>query len=284
MTKETKRRIAGLVAILMITGGISYEEKVKNKELKIIESLKEVTSVFESDTKLDEAVEENIAAYKKMPITEAADYLDESIDIVKMLNTYDFSEVNNLDKLTDEEYLLAKNLTKEDIVLITSVLEAKEDSDSLEYEEARIKSIKMLAHAKETRKNWIKKHGKKAVIDTIDWVVKSSIAEDLNIPVEKINQIKMPSVKKVTDMKFYVTYDDNKYYVGNSSDIFSALYYRYQIESTSDFGEQEYDVYKEGINSAKIVIMTGVDTKNHKFSNERTIKEAKRVLKRSKSI
>lgn len=280
MTQETKKMITGLVAISILTGGILYEDKAKKQEIKIDESLKEVTNVFEDDTRLDEAEELNIATYNGMTITEAADYLEDSIDIVEMLSVYDFSEVENLEKLTAEEYAFAESLTKEDVIILTTVLDIKDDSDSLEYEENRIKTIKMLAHIKETREKWMNKHSKNVVLDMLDWTIKGSIADDLDISPEDLNKIEIPPIKKVTDMNFYVIYDDNKYYVGGKSNLFSAFYYRYQIKSTNDFQGQEYNIYKDALNSAKIAIMSGVNTENYKFNNERSFKDAKKVLKR----
>lgn len=280
MTQETKKVLSGLVAISLVTGGFLYQDKARKKEVTIDETFKSVMDTFKNDTELDEAEAIDMATYKDMSITEAADYLEESIDIVEILSSYDFSEVDSLDPLTDEEYTFAENLTKEDVILITTVLDAKEESDSLEYEEAKIKSIKMLSHIKNIREKWIADHGRKVVLDTLDWVVKGSVAEDLNIPVEEINKVEFPSSKKITDLKFYVIYDNNNYYLKGDSNLFGALYYRYQIKSTNDFGGQEYDIYKDALNSAKIVIMTGVDTENYKFSNERSLKEAKKVLKR----
>lgn len=280
MTQETKKMITGLVAISILTGGILYEDKAKKQEIKIDESLKEVTNVFEDDTRLDEAEELNIATYNGMTITEAADYLEDSIDIVEMLSVYDFSEVENLEKLTAEEYAFAESLTKEDVIILTTVLDIKDDSDSLEYEENRIKTVKMLAHTKETREKWMNKHSKNVVLDMLDWTIKGSIADDLDISPEDLNKIEIPPIKKVTDMNFYVIYDDNKYYVGGKSNLFSAFYYRYQIKSTNDFQGQEYNIYKDALNSAKIAIMSGVNTENYKFNNERSFKDAKKVLKR----
>ena len=278
MTQETKKMIAGLVAISILTSGVLYENKVREKDRKVNETLKNTTECFSNDTKLDEAVDMNIATYDNMSIIEASDYLEDSIDIVEMLNVYDFSEVENLEKLTAEEYAFAESLTKEDVIILTTVLDIKDDSDSLEYEETRLKTIKMLSHIKDTREKWIEKNGRDVVLDSLAWVIKGSVAEELGLEPDEILDIEIPPAKKLQDMNFYIIYNDEKYYVSGKANLYEALYYRYQVKSTNDYDGEEYKLYKEALNSGKVLTMTGVDTQNNKFVNIRTLKEAKKEL------
>ncbi len=278
MTQETKKMIASLVAVLMITGGIIYKDRIREKDSKINESLNTVTEFYKNDTEIDEAIDMNLANYGDMSIIEAADYLEESIDIVEMLNCYDFSEVKDLDKLTDEEYLFAESLSKEDIILLTTVLDVKEDNKSLEFEEAKIKSIKMLDHIKENREEWIEDNGKDVILNSLAWVIKGSVAEELGLEPDEILDIQIPPAKKLQDMDFYLVYNDEKYYASASAGLYNALYYRYQVKSMNGLESEKYRVYKEALNSSKILAMTGVDTKKNKFVNVRTLKDAKNLI------
>jgi hypothetical protein len=278
MTQDTRQIMANLLIISIIASGVLYEDRLNKENYKINDSLKHTTEIFKNDTKLDEAIDKKIATYNNMPITEAADYLEDSIDIVEMLNIYDFSEVVNLDKLTEEEYSFAESLTKEDIILLTTALDIKENDDSLEFEETRIKTIKMLDHVKTTREKWIKKHGKDVVLYSLAWVLKASVADELGIEPEEIQDIEIPPVKKIQDMKFYLVYNDHKYYMTANSSLSDVLYYRYQVKSTNDYTGEDYRLFKEALNSAKVLTTTGVDTKNNKFVNVRTLKEAKKEL------
>lgn len=278
MTQDTKQIMANLLIISIIASGVLYEDRLNKENYKINDSLKHTAEIFKNDTKLDEAIDKKIATYNNMPITEAADYLEDSIDIVEMLNIYDFSEVVNLDKLTEEEYSFAESLTKEDIILLTTALDIKENDNSLEFEETRIKTIKMLDHVKTTREKWIKKHGKDVILYSLAWVLKASVADELGIEPEEIQDIEIPPVKKIQDMKFYLVYNDKKYYMKANSSLSDVLYYRYQVKSTNDYKGEDYKLLKEALNSAKVLTTTGVDTKNNKFVNVRTIKEAKKEL------
>ena len=139
---------------------------IKYYNFKVNEKLQNVVETFNEDTKLDEAAEKNIATYKNMSIVEAADYLEESIDIEEKLENYDFSEVTELDKLTKEEYDYAETLTKEDVFVFMEVINS-ENEESLELQETRLKAIKMLEHLKATRENWIKENGKQVILKTL---------------------------------------------------------------------------------------------------------------------
>jgi hypothetical protein len=50
------------------------------------------------------------------------------------------------------------------------------------------------------------------------------------------------------------------------------------VKSTKDYTVVYYRLFKEALNSAKVLTTTGVDTKNNKFVNVRTLKEAKKEL------
>ena len=279
MTIENKKLVAKLTAIAILAGGISYDTATTKKNFKVNEKLQNVVETFNEDTKLDEAAEKNIATYKNMSIVEAADYLEESIDIEEKLENYDFSEVTELDKLTKEEYDFAETLTKEDVFVFMEVINS-ENEESLELQETRLKAIKMLEHLKATRENWIKENGKQVILKTLSWTIKSSVAEGFGLGVEEIDNIKIPKLKKVQDMNFYVLYNEDKIYMSGKSDMFNAFYYYYQIKSSSDLQGEENKIYNEALNSAKVLTMTGVNVENNKIYNIRSLKEAKKVLKK----
>ncbi len=278
MTNDTKKIVARLALVSMLTGGAIYESK-SIKHNKIDESLKEVVEVFEEDTKLDEVVDENIAVYKNMSIVEAADLLEESIEITNLLQDIDFSEVESLEKLSDNEYKFAESLTKEDTFLLLQILES-DKKDTLEDEEAQLKVIKMLDHLNKTKKSWINENGKEIVLNTLSWTIKSSVAEEFGIDEHEIDSIEIPKLKKVQDMKFYILYDDKKVFISGSSDMFNAFYYYYQIKSNNNLQGEENKIYKEALDSAKELIMTGVSTDNYKLTNVRTLKEAQKILRK----
>ncbi|MBQ6547174.1 MAG: hypothetical protein IJL74_04175 [Bacilli bacterium] len=277
MTKESKKIVAGATALVLMAGGAVYGMQFSEKSADIKEKHQKVLEIFNEDTKLDEAIEENMATYNDKSIIEEADYLEESIDIVEMLNYCDFSEVKDLEKLSDEEYAFAATLAKEDVIILLQVVQA--DKDSLEFQESKLKAIKMLDYVKTEREKYISKHGKKVVLKLLSWTIKGSMAEELDLETDEISNIEIPSLKKVRDLDFYVIYDGQKYYPAKTSNTFDPLYYYYQIDSTNNFNEQEYEIYKEALSSGKVLTMTGIKQKGRKLVNVRSLKEAKKELK-----
>ena len=277
MTKENRKLVASIVAAAVLTGTAVYEGKNAVKNIVVDKSLKNVVETFESDTKLDEAVQNNLATYKNMSIIEAADTLEESIRITDMLKNYDFSDVKNLDKLTKEEYDYANTLKEEDVALLIQIMDS--NKDSLEFEETKIKSIKMLDYIKTKKEKYIKENGDTIVLSALSWTIKSSIAEEFVLPSKNIKDIEIPKINKVQDMNFYVLYNNKKFYISNNSNIFSALYYYYLIKTNNDLQGQENKIYKEALDSAKSLTMTGTSIKDNKLTNVRTLKEAKKELK-----
>ena len=281
MTKDNKKLIAKLTAIAVLIGGATYETTQAKKDLTVGYSTEKVLETFKDDTKLDEAIENNIGEYDNMSIIESAEKLKTGMAIIDLLRNFDFSEVNDLEKLSIAEYKFADTLTWEDVVILTQI--ATTENDSLEAQESKLKAIKMLDHINETQKEFVENNGESIILNTLSWTIKSSIAEGLNVDISNINDIKIPPIKKVNDMSFYVTYNDEKYSIlNNKADISDAFYYYYQLQLPHNIKEEEkFELYKDALNASKVAIMTGVKEKNNTFKNTRSIKEAKKILKRS---
>ena len=279
MTNENRKRVAKITAIAILAGGITYETATFKKNLRINDTLQNVVEVFNDDTKLDEAVTENLATYDDISILKAADKLESYIDIVEQLENYNFQEVKDLDELSQEDYQLANKLTKEDIELLMQVVET--DNDSLKSQEVRIKAAKILSYINQQEKDWIKNNGKEVTSNLLKWVTKSSIAEEFDLDASEIDNVEIPPAKKISDMRFFITYNGEKYSISSrKSSIYDTLYCYYQINSVEDLGENENELYKEAISYAKIATMTGVKEQNNTIENIRSLKEAKKVLKK----
>lgn len=277
MTKDNKKIVARLLLVSLLTGGVVFEENYNKKNTKINESFTEVVDTFNTDTKLDEAVDNNLASYKDMTVIESLDTLEEDIEIVNLLDRVNLNNKQNID-LSEEDYAFGDSLTKEDVIILLQVIESEKEKNI----NKKAKAKEILNYAKNKREEWIEKNGRKVVLKSLSWTVKSSMAEELGLPVEEIKDIKIPTLKKVKDLDFYLIYGDDKYFVQSQSDsIFNALYYYYQIDSSSDLQGEEYRVYSDAINAAKVLTMTGIQTENHELGNVRRLKDARKSLKMS---
>lgn len=277
MTKDNKKIVARLLLVSLLTGGVVFEENYNKKNTKINESFTEVVDTFNTDTKLDEAVDKNLASYKDMTVIESLDTLEEDIEIVNLLDRVNLNNKQNID-LSEEDYAFGDSLTKEDVIILLQVIESEKEKNV----NKKAKAKEILNYAKNKREEWIEKNGRKVVLKSLSWTVKSSMAEELGLPVEEIKDIEIPTLKKVKDLDFYLIYGDDKYFVQSQSDsIFNALYYYYQIDSSSDLQGEEYRVYSDAINAAKVLTMTGIQTENHELGNVRRLKDARKSLKMS---
>ena len=277
MTKDNKKIVARLLLVSLLTGGVVFEENYNKKNTKINESFTEVVDTFNTDTKLDEAVDNNLASYKDMTVIESLDTLEEDIEIVNLLDRVNLNNKQNID-LSEEDYAFGDSLTKEDVIILLQVIESEKEKNI----NKKAKAKEILNYAKNKREEWIEKNGRKVVLKSLSWTVKSSMAEELGLPVEEIKDIEIPTLKKVKDLDFYLIYGDDKYFVQSQSDsIFNALYYYYQIDSSSDLQGEEYRVYSDAINAAKVLTMTGIQTENHELGNVRRLKDAIKSLKMS---
>lgn len=277
MTKDNKKIVARLLLVSLLTGGVVFEENYNKKNTKINESFTEVVDTFNTDTKLDEAVDNNLAFYKDMTVIESLDTLEEDIEIVNLLDRVNLNNKQNID-LSEEDYAFGDSLTKEDVIILLQVIESEKEKNV----NKKAKAKEILNYAKNKREEWIEKNGRKVVLKSLSWTVKSSMAEELGLPVEEIKDIEIPTLKKVKDLDFYLIYGDDKYFVQSQSDsIFNALYYYYQIDSSSDLQGEEYRVYSDAINAAKVLTMTGIQTENHELGNVRRLKDARKSLKMS---
>ena len=277
MTKDNKKIVARLLLVSLLTGGVVFEENYNKKNTKINESFTEVVDTFNTDTKLDEAVDKNLASYKDMTVIESLDTLEEDIEIVNLLDRVNLNNKQNID-LSEEDYAFGDSLTKEDVIILLQVIESEKEKNI----NKKAKAKEILNYAKNKREEWIEKNGRKVVLKSLSWTVKSSMAEELGLPVEEIKDIEIPTLKKVKDLDFYLIYGDDKYFVQSQSDsIFNSLYYYYQIDSSSDLQGEEYRVYSDAINAAKVLTMTGIQTENHELGNVRRLKDARKSLKMS---
>ena len=153
--------------------------------------------------------------------------------------------------------------------------------DKVDKLETYLDIVEDLNNKNNEYQKWIDENGKDIVLDMLSWTTKSLVAEALDIPIENINEIEIPSAKKVTGMAFYVTYNEQKYMISsNNSSISNTLFYYYQVKITEDFGISQNDIYKEAINCSKIANMTGLIEKYNRLENKTKYKEAKKELKR----
>ena len=128
-------------------------------------------------------------------------------------------------------------------------------------------------------KKWLDNNVKGITEETLLWSLKSAVANELDVPVNEIQDIELPYTNEYKDLVLCMTYDDNEYKISKKQKyIVDVLYMYYQIKSSNPQNDPDYSVYKEALNSAKILIMTGIKEENNVLESKRSLKEAKKVL------
>ena len=259
-----------LMGTMAFTSGCGINKKVSNT------AYTEVIEEFKNDTQLDEAIQEGIAVYDNMSITEASDMLIDYINVVETLEDIDFSEIKDLKPLAETDYnIVIDGLDDRKLDLLIET--AKDNGESLLTEERRHRALKILNNLNEEYKQWIKVNGYNVSVSAMKYALKSSLAEELSLSADEISKIKIDKKNKADPSKFSMTYEDKSYQI-DSLTAKNAIMYIYDMQETDEgrtLGDDAYYTYKTAINNAKQVTMTGMEKrKGNKIKARRRLKVA----------
>ena len=130
-------------------------------------------------------------------------------------------------------------------------------------------------------KQWLQDNAKEITTQTLLWSIKSTIANELDIPLEKVQEIDLPYTNEYNDLVLCMTYDNNEYKISKDHKyILNALYLYYQINGNDIKDDSDYSNCKVALNTAKILIMTSVEENNYILDSKRSLNQAKKILKR----
>ena len=266
MTDEKRKIAAEALSVAILLGGTAFAINSDNMATKIPETLDDDVTEFQDDTMLDELSKENIATYNDMTIIEAADLLEEKIAIVKLLNRRHYNK--EMLNITEKEIKEVENLSLEDINLLVVFSEDEETK-------------RVLNVANNYNKKWLEENAKEIALKTLEWSLKSSVASGLDITEQDIEEVSMGHKKNKQDDHTYITYKEHDYKVkfgqGRIQNVISCYY---QIINSDQKTETDYYLYKDAVNSAKILTMTGIENENGRLKSKREFREAQKVLKK----
>lgn len=275
MKHLNKNQIAKILIGAILTGATAHELIDANQNKMTKDSFSKIIEEFQDDTLLDEAEEENIAMYEDKKITEVADELIQKIEIINELKV-DKIDITNK-KLTQEEIELANSLTIEDL----KEIDEKIKNNSNLTKEIKEEHQKILSYGIENNEKWLLKNAKEITKNVLLWTIKSTIANELNLPVEEIDNIKLKYTNKYKDLKAHITYDNEEYKVSKDNEyLLNSLWLYYQIKTNDIEKDEKYNTCKTALTNAKLLIMSGITEENNNLKLKRTKKEIQKVLKR----
>ena len=222
--------------------------------------LLEISDV-KDNTLMDELIETGGCQFEEdMTYVEAADRLIKYMDITEKLSKINFDGVSELRKLTDEEYMETLNYSDEEIdLLIETINKAK--MDDLVDEENKLIAYKKLDFLNNYCNEFVHKNGEKISEKVMLLAVKTSMADEFDIPVEDINSVTIPKNMGGSEPDSYVIDVNGKRYIVplNSEEMWNTINYIYQLQSASLTDKTEKETYRKAINFAKTTMAAGVN-------------------------
>lgn len=130
-------------------------------------------------------------------------------------------------------------------------------------------------------KQWLQDNAKEITTQILLWSIKSTVADELDIPLKKIQEIGLPYTNEYNDLVLSMKYDNKEYTISKNHEyILNALYLYYQVNENDIKDDPDYTNCKVAINAAKVLIVTSVDENNYILDSKRSLKEAKKILKK----
>ena len=236
-------------------------------------------NIVMGDTSLDEL--SNIEEVKELTLLDELEETDKGLTrgkqlenylyLLDELKSYDFTGIDELRPLPEEEYKQLESMSLEEYGEILN--EANLIDVDLVTMEKRLDAIKKLYYLNNYCKQWVENNGVEVVLELMKNSVKANAAVELNIPVEEFDSIlikERPSVNEINPK--YIIIANDKEYAINPDDhaIWDTIDYIYKIQNPnlmSDEEKKKYmedptDAYKKAIDLSKITICSGSNLKD----------------------
>lgn len=249
--------LAGAVSLTGCNGKVDMKSFTFD-ELLSYENVKDVTL-------LDELADDGkIRFNNKLNVLEAADMLEKYINIVKMTDSIDFSEVDDLRKLSNREYYDTLNLSEKQVKEL--VEQGSRKSKTLKDTEEKLDTIKKLDFLNSYCKKWINDNGKNISLSIMENAVRASVADEFDVTVDDYYLVSIPGEQSSLAeeaIPYSVIVGDNNYSLDvNYNEMWNTINYIFDIKNTDIEDQSKYDTYLKAINFAKTTIAAGSNIKN----------------------
>lgn len=249
--------LAGAVSLTGCNGKVDMKSFTFD-ELLSYENVKDVTL-------LDELADDGkIRFNNKLNVLEAADMLEKYINIVKMTDSIDFSEVDDLRKLSNREYYDTLNLSEKQVKEL--VEQGSRKSKTLKDTEEKLDTIKKLDFLNSYCKKWINDNGKIISLSIMENAVRASVADEFDVTVDDYYLVSIPGEQSSLAeeaIPYSVIVGDNNYSLDvNYNEMWNTINYIFDIKNTDIEDQSKYDTYLKAINFAKTTIAAGSNIKN----------------------
>lgn len=271
MKKIKKFRMYNRLAALLLAGSIATtlsgcdgKAEMSSLTTSDVLSITDITNV----TQIDELIANGqLMVSSDLSIVGAADQLERYMNISEQLQSIDFTKVDELSPLKEEEYEKALTLSKEEI---DGLIEAsKYDGKDIVQLERKLNALKKLNFLYNYCTNWVHQNGQTLSINIMMAAVKASVADELEILPEQYNEIIIPPAKRSSSegpTSYFINVGEESYEIPiNSNELWNTINYIYDVQSATLEGKNEFKTYRKALNYAKTTIAAGANIKNNKL-------------------
>ena len=243
-------------------------------------------------TLIDELMESGmILKIDNQDIIEAADRLKKYMNIVDEVKEIDFSEIDSLKPLPEEDIQKIMGYSVEEVRVLKSIVNGK--PQSMKGMEDKVSAYKKLYYLKTHCQEWINENGYNTSLALLMTSVKAALADELGISADKYHTIAIASAKrsnKDEPSDYVITvgedeWDQEKYIVPSSeSRIWNAINDVYELQSVGISKGKENETYRKIIEEAATVITTGIDIIKKNDKNRIVSENSKKASERFKTL
>ena len=265
-------KLTKAAATLLLAGGLSLSLSscvgyvdMDSVTVSALLSNPEVANV----TMMDEMIEDGKLVYTDdLNIVEAADKLENCMDIVKALEKEDFTGADELQPLSDEQYRAARDLSLEDIEALR--VESRYNGKDLVSLEKKLNAIKTLNYLYKYCNDWIHENGQDISIKYMMASVKCAVGSELNVSTDDYSSIVIPRRLSSSEPESnFIEVGNDRYEIRlGSEEIWNTVNYIYTVQDYDPENGNEIETYRKAINYGKTTIAAGANVKNDRIEEQ----------------
>ena len=243
-------------------GGHVDMKTLSPSEVLEIQDVKDVTLA-------DELIANNqLTFYEDLDVIEAADQLERYLDILDITKGMDFTNVGQLQPLTDEQYQEALSLPLEEIRTLKE--QAAYTGKDIVQLEQKLKALKQLDYLDRHCEEWVHRYGQSISIQYMMAAVKGSVADELELSVDDYKKITIPPRRSFSEPEEYtIEVGDTIYRVPvGVGEIWNTIHYIYEVQDATLEGDKEYETYRKALNYGKVTMAAGCNEKKGKLTEQ----------------
>lgn len=265
--------IAGGLSLLSLSGCSNEQLEVDSYSVSDLLANDKIAD----STQLDELTQKGDLMYDdELSYVEAADKLEDSIDLFMMLSEINLSKSTLTNPLTEEEKKTVLSLSKSDVEYYRNVLV---DSENVYTEAEELNIIRYLSFIKNNSYNWIQENGKDISIGLMKVAVKSSLANSLKEDYSSISLSQRRSNNAEPDYGRIKTKSATYDLLDADRSISKVTNYIYDLQMIDKIDpSKEFETYSKSIKYAKEIIATGIVADGDDLETLRSVSDTNKIL------